>query len=459
MNRLRTFLSRLNARLIRERQDCDLALELDAHIQMLTDDNIRAGIPPEEARRQARLALGGIESVKESCRDRRGIPLLESLIQDLRYAIRIMRRSPGFTIVAVLTLALGIGATTAIFTLVNAVLLKSLPVRDPGGLVVLGDGQVSGVATAHLGRSFPLYSYDLYKHLQDPDIFETLCAIQSGGAQVSVRRGSSSPGHTVRAKLVSGNYFAVLGVHAALGRTIVPSDDSPSAQPVAVVSYRYWKEMLGGAASIIGSSVELNRVSAKVVGVAPPEFYGETLQPDPPGFWLPLSANRQLHPEQVLLDAPDEHWLYLMGRLRPSVSKEQAQVRLTAALQTWLLAREGSTMSAETGTGISRTYIELTPGGGGIRHMQQYYSQTLRLLLGISGIVLLITCANIANLLLARGTARRAESSIRLALGASRWRLVQQSLTESLALALTGGALGLVVASAGTKLLVALAFH
>jgi predicted permease len=458
MSQLRALLSRLNAPLIRERHDRDLALELDAHLQMLTDDNIRAGISPEDARRQARIALGGIESVKESCRDRWGIPLVESLIQDLRYATRIMRRSPGFTIVAVLTLALGIGATTAIFTLIDAVLLKSLPVRDPATLTVLGDGQRAGVEVG-LQKSFAVYSFDLYKHLRNTGIFDGLCAVQSGDTQVSARRTGSASGHPAVAKLVSGNYFAVLGVNAALGRTIAPSDDSPSAPPVAVVSYRYWKDTLNGDPSIIGSSVDLNRMSAKIIGVASPEFYGETLRPDPPGFWLPLSSNRQLTPTQILMDEPDENWLYLLGRLRPAVSTKQAQVRLTAALHSWLLARQGSTMSAELRTEISKSYVELTPGGGGIRHMQQYYSQTLRLLLAISGIVLLITCANIANLLLARGAARRAESSIRMALGASRWRLLRQSLTESLALALAGGALGLVVASEGTKLLVALAFR
>jgi len=459
MGQLRAFLSRLNAPLISERQDRDLALELDAHLQMLTDDNIRAGLPPEEARRQARLVLGGLESVKEDCRDQQGFAFLRSLLQDVSYSFRTMRRSPGFTFVALATLALGIGATTAIFTLIDAIILKSLPVRNPGTLVVLGPSKGSGVNVG-LQESYSVYSWDLYKHLEKTGLFDGLCALQSSsGDQFSLRPAGAGVAHSAGTKLVSGNYFSVLGVNAALGRTLTPADDSPSAPPVAVVSFRYWKEWLRGDKSVIGSTVAVNRVPVIVVGVAPPEFFGETLQPDPPALWLPISANRQLDPERNLVDAPDQHWLYLMGRLKPGLSAAQARVRLTAALHNWLLAREGSTVSPDVRTGIAKSYIELTPGGSGIARMRQDYLQTLRLLLGISAIVLLITCANIANLQLAGGAARRAENSIRLALGASRARLVRQSLTESLTLALAGGALGLLIASEGTKLLVALVFR
>jgi predicted permease len=458
MKPLRAFLSRLRAPLIGECQDRDLALELDAHVQMLTDDNIRAGMAPEDARRQARLVLGGVESVKEDCRDQLGFGFFRSLLQDLSYAFRSMRRSPGFTIVALTTLALGIGATTAIFTLIDAVILKSLPVRDPGTLVVVGPARDSGVGVG-LQESYSLYSWDLYKYLGDTGVFAAVCALQSSGDQSSVRAAGAGAARSARTKLVSGNYFSVLGVNAALGRTLAPSDDSPSAAPVAVASFRYWKESLGGDRSVVGSTVALNRVPVTIVGVAPPEFFGETLQPDPPALWLPISAKRQLDPERNLVDAPDQNWLYIIGRLKPNLSIPQAQTRLTAALHNWLLAREGSTISADVRTGIAKSYIELTPGGSGIAHMRQKYLETLRLLLGISGIVLLITCANIANLQLAGGAARRAENSIRLALGASRGRLVRQSLTESLTLALAGGALGLLIASEGTKLLVALVFR
>ncbi len=205
--------------------------------------------------------------------------------------------------------------------------------------------------------------------------------------------------------------------------------------------------------------VDVNRVPVTIIGIAAPEFYGDTLGPDPPSFWIPLSAMRQLDTMHHLVDSPGKHFLYLMGRLNPGLSVPQAQARLTVALHDWLLAQEGTGVSARRRREISGSYIELTPGGGGIPHLQHDYSQTLKLLLGISAAVLLIACANIANFLLARGAARGVETSIRLALGASPARLVRQRLTESLILALAGGALGLLVAFTGTKLLVALVFR
>ena len=375
--------------------------------------------------------------------------------------VRHLRKSPAFTATAVASLAVGIGANTAIFTIINAVLLKSLPVRDPQSLVVLGPTRGSGSGSGiPRGGSFSLYSYALYQHLQETSVFAGLCAVQSTTqTDVSVRRPSWNESQLAQARLVSGNYFEVLGVGAVRGRAFAPSDDRPSAAPVAVVSFHYWKNRLGGNLSVLGSPLSIGRTSFTIIGVAPPEFYGETLSPDPPDFWLPLSANRPLDGGRALLDQPEEHWLYLIGRLAPGVSAAQAQIRLTTALRRWLLAHEGSTLSAERRARISKAHIELTPGGSGIVHMQRAYSLTLRLLLGLSLAVLLITCANLAHLLLARGAARRADTSLRLALGASRWRLVRQSLTESLALALTGGVFGVGIAAVGTKLLLTLFFR
>ncbi len=241
----------------------------------------------------------------------------------------------------------------------------------------------------------------------------------------------------------------------------------PSSRPMIrrrrrrsrVVSFRYWQDRLNGDLSAVGSTVDLNGVSVAIVGVAPPEFHGETLQPDPPGFWLPISVDRHLNPAAHRNRRPRCALALSHGPAEAEHSAPQGEARLTAALQNWLITREGSTVSDERRRRIANSRVELTPGGSGIPRMRRNYSQTLRLLLGISTAVLLIACANIVNLLLARGTARRAETSIRLALGASRGRLARQSLTESLTLALLGGALGLLVALAGTKLLVALVFR
>ncbi len=444
----------------RRKREQDLERELRSHLEAETAEQQKQGLSADEAHYAARRGFGNTTLVKEEVRAIWGGRWIGDFFQDVRHAARQLRKAPGFTAVAVITLALGIGANTAIFTLINGVLLKSLPVLDPSQLVVFGDGHASGSGSGiPLNGSFSLYSYDLYKHLQDAKVFEGLCAVQSDPSNVSVRQTGWSDAQAVHVKLVSGNYFHVLGVNAAIGRTITPSDDSPSAPLVGVVSFRYWKEKLHGDPSVVGSTLDLGNTSVTIIGVASSGFYGETLTPDPPGFWLPISADPQLNRELKLIDDPDEHWLYLIGRVLPNISITQAQSRLTAVLRNWLLARGGSNITAERRTRISKAHVQLTPGGSGVRHLQSDYSWTLRLLLGISIAVLLITCANIANLLLARGTAQKAETSVRLALGASRWRLVRQSLTESLTVALFGGALGLVTASAGTKLLIALFFR
>lgn len=445
----------------RKKREQDLERELRSDLELEATEQQENGLSAEEARYAAQRALGNTTFLKEQVREMWSWRWSEDLIKDVRHAMRYLRKSPGFATAAVLSLALGIGATTAIFTIINAVLLKSLPVRNPQELVVLGPAHGSGSGTGMpRDGSFSLYSYDLYGHLQNTQVFADLCAVQSTTETgVGVRRAGWSRSELGQARLVSGNYFHVLGVNAAFGRALAPSDDSGNAQPVAVVSSRYWKGRLGADPSVIGSNIYVGGISFTIIGVAPPGFYGETLQPDPPDLWLPLSADRRLNGNRALIDQPDEHWLYLIGRLAPGLSKAQAQSRLTLSLRNWLLTRAGSSISAEDRAEIVRAHIELTPGGSGIVHMQRAYSATLYLLLGISLAVLLITCANVANLLLARGAARMAETSVRLALGASRGRLVRQSLAESLTLALAGGALGLLAASAGTKLLIALFFR
>jgi predicted permease len=443
MRIFREWLHRLGATIRPRRRDEDLAEEVRLHMELAAEAGRR---------------VGGATQAMDALRDQRGLPWLDDLARDVRHAFRSLWSTPGFTAVALLTLALGIGANAAIFTLIDAILVKSLPVNDPGGLVLLGDASGRGVGTGQVGRSFVLYSHDLYTHLRDANALAGLCAVQSSDDPVGVRRPGWVAPQSAIARHVSGNYFQVLGVDAAVGRTIVPADDAPSARPVAVVSFRYWRDVLNEDPAAIGGALDLNGVPVTIVGVAPPAFYGETIQPDPPSFWLPMSVTRALAPEGNLIDEPDRHWLYLMGRLRPDDAAPQAQARLTLALQQWLRAREGSPVSAERQAGIANSRVELTAAGGGVPLMQRSYSQTLRLLLGVSMAVLLLACANIAGLLLARGMGQRSERSLRLALGATRGRLVRQSLAESLTLALAGGGLALLVAAAAAKLLVAMVF-
>jgi len=454
---------RLAARIVNAvvpgRRDAEVAREIAAHLELLEDDFRRRGLSAADARAAARKVLGSTALTMDEHRDARSFLWLGDLQRDARYAIRTLRRTPGFTLLAVLTLAIGIGATSAIFTLINDVLLRSLPVRDPRGLVVLGDARGSGTALGRQSGSFTLFSYDLYRRLRDEPVFDGLSAVQSSKSRVSVTRSGDTVSEPTYVRLVSGNYFDVLGTHAAFGRLLTPADDEASAQPAAVVSYRYWRDHLSGDRSAIGASIRIGRVPVTVVGVAAPEFYGETLEADPAGVWMPIALGRQLDPSRDLANAPDIHWLYLIGRLRPDVTRAAAQPRVDAALRTWLREREGASPPADEAEATARTTAPLMPGVSGITHARRQYGSALQLLLALSGVVLLIACANIANLLLARGAARDVERAIRVAIGASRGRLIRQSLTESLTLALAGGALGLAFASWSVDALLALVFR
>ena len=384
--------------------------------------------------------------------------VLDDAKSDFAHAVRTLRSTPGFTAVAVVILAIGIGASAAIFTLIDRVLLQPLPVRDPDGLVLLGNGNGAGNAVGLQGGSFRLFSYDLYRRLRTLDGFQSLCAAQSTKSQIAVRTPGASTAEPAWAKLVSGNYFDVLGTRAAAGRLLRTDDDAASADAVAVISFRYWKERLKGQASAIGTVVTVDRVPITIVGVAAAEFYGETLEADPPSFWIPISVDRRLDPARTLVDAPDQHWLYLIGRLAPPAAPAAMQARISLALQDWLRGRAGERLSPERAAAIGRTRVELTPARRGVTHTQRTYASVLRLLLTISAAVLLIACANIATLLLARGAARERERAIRVALGASRGRLIRQSLTESLTLAFAGGAAGLLATAWFADALLALAF-
>lgn len=440
MRRLRAGLLRLAGLFGKNRRERELSDELASHLQMHIDDNLRHGMPPEEARREALLKLGGVEQVKEQVRDRRGVPLLETTWQDLRYAVRVLRRTPAFTGVAILSLALGIGANTAIFSLVNALLLRSLPVSHPGQLVLL--------TPIDKGNFEGNFAYPDYQRLRDRNqVFSGLIASGSLNRADVIVGGFAEQ---LNGEIVSGNYFSVLGVHAAAGRLLADDDDRLTAPPVAVISHRFSVQRFGGPGAALGKTVEVNGAPLAIAGVAPKDFYGESTG-KAPDFWVPISLQMRLQPNPAdLLNIRYITWLDLIGRLRPGATMAQAQANV-AVLQ--------SQIQAEFKTGPESDYIHhiaVAPGSKGSAELRQKFSRPVLALLVIVSVVLLIACTNLASLLLARAASRQREIATRLAIGASRSRLVRQLLTESLLLSIPGGALGLVVAFWGTGVLLTL---
>jgi predicted permease len=383
---------------------------------------------------------------------------MSTLLQDLRYGLRRLRQSPGFALVCVITLALGIGANTAIFTLVDAVMLKNLPVADPNELYRLGDNDNCCVNGGFQG-DWSLFSYPLYKQLRDytPE-FSQLAGFQASLTDLSARRAEASgPAEPFQGEFVSGNYFTTFGLGAFAGRVIAPNDDRPGAAPVTVMSYRTWQQQFGGDPSLIGATVDINTVAYTVVGIAPPGFFGDQVRADPPDFWLPLATEPALTGQGSILNHVGTQWLYAIGRVKTGAKPGNIQSEVTLELQQWLGVQ--SDLQPRERADLGKQHITVVPAGGGVKNLELQTQAGLRLLMAISGLVLLIACANIANLLLARGTAARAETSIRMALGAPRRRLIRQMITESLLLALIGGVAGMYVAYAGTRTILALAFR
>ena len=456
---LSDLLYRLRALFRRKSMEAELDEELRAHVARQVEKYIQSGLTREEAARRARLEFGGLEQVKEECRDARGVNFIQTLVQDVRYGLRMLAKNPAFTAVAVLTLALGIGANTAIFTLVNAVMLKSLPVANPQELYRVGNDDNCCVIGGFQGN-WGIYSYSLYQQFRDhtPE-FSQMAAFQGGLGDLSVRRGGASrPAEAYAGEFVSGNYFTMFGVSASAGRLIAPTDDRPGAPPVAVMSYRAWQQHFGFDPSVIGATFIINTMPFTVAGIAPPGFFGDTLRSDPPDFWLSLSTEPALNGQYSVLNHADMHWLYIIGRLKPGAQPASVQSELTAEVQHWQGAQPD--LTAQNRSELGKQHIVLAPAGGGVARRLQTDSATgLRLLMAISGLVLLIACANIANLMLARGAARRTETAIRTALGAPRRRLIRQMLTESILLAVLGGAAGLLVAWSGARAILQIAFR
>ena len=386
---------------------------------------------------------------------------METLRQDVAYALRQMRQSPVFTLTAMLTLALGIGATTAIFSLIHTVMLKSLPVVDPASLYRIGEGQdccVEGSPQENWG----MFSYPFYQRLQQatPE-FAELAAFQAGTSVFSARRGENDrASKPLRGEFVTGNYFSTFGISPFAGRTLVPADDQPSAAPAAMLSYRAWQQQYGADPKLLRSVIILDGHPFTIVGIAPPGFIGETLRSDPPEVWVPVQQEPLFRGANSLLHRFPA-WLRVIGRLRPGQTTQAMPARLTSLVRAWLVHDSGLPAEWMSGIqgGLSKQVIKVVPAGSGVGAMRAEYADSLHILLAVCCLVLLIACANIANLLLARGTARRTHTAVRLALGANRQRLIRQSLTESVVLSLFGGLAGLAVAYLGVKAIVALAFH
>jgi len=382
---------------------------------------------------------------------------MHALMHDLRFALRQMRKSPVLSLTVVLVLALGIGGNTAVFTLVHAVLLKSLPVTKPEQLLRVGDNEQCCV-NGGLEGSWSLFSYDLYKHLRDnTPAFEQLAAFQAAPENIGVRRiNSGGAAESRTSEFVSGNYFQMFGIGAYAGRVFTADDDRPGGPPVAVMSYRAWQEKYGADSSLIGAAVAINGQPFTLVGVAPPGFFGDGLRSDPPEVWIPLSFEPQVHGSNSILRQEYE-WLNATGRLSPRAQPKQVETQMTTELRQWLLQPQTG-LSEEEHKQVAQQVIRLTPGGGGVQGMREAYEDGLKVLLWVTGFVLLIACANLANLMLARAAARCQEISIRVALGASQARLVRQVFSETLLLSVVGGGTGLFVAVNGTRFILRLAF-
>jgi len=379
-------------------------------------------------------------------------------VDDVRYAMRQFAHAPGFTATAVLTLALGIGATTAIFSLVHAVLLKSLPVTKPSELIRIGNNENCCV-NGGLQDNWSLFSYDKYKTFRDGTHgFTELAAFQAGRGLMGVRRNASNqPAESLRTQFVSGNYFSMFGIGAYAGRMFTQADDRQGAEPVVVMSYATWQQKYGQDPSVIGSSFTFNGLPFTVIGVAPPKFYGDRME-SAPAFWIPLNAEVAIDGSRNLLQFGEQDWLDITGRLAPGADSKSIETQMQVELQQWLLSPDAKLQPGEREL-VPKQTLHLSPGGAGVQMMRDGYQSGLHLLMWVSGFVLLIACANVANLMLVRAASRRQHTSVRTALGAPRSRQIVQVLTESAVLASFGGIVGVWFAFWCTRLILRLAFQ
>ena len=442
MKHWRRMLAKLRNLLHNERADAELAREVESHLTLLQEEFTRRGMSPEEARQAARRSYGGVEQAKQSHREERSILWIEQTIQDIRHACRALGRTPGFTLVAVVTLALGIGVNTTIFSAYDAVALKPLPVADAKRVVRLE----RWFESRSLGDIQYDFSYPEYMYCRDhQDVFSDLIASSSPFRVLASMPGDGNELRTLQGQIVSGDYFSGLGIGARIGRTFGPEEDrAPGANPALVLSYAFWQRGFRGDSQVLGRILKINGNAFTVIGVAPQEFTGTSLVPQVPDFWAPISMQAQLIPGQNWLNQPADFRFQVMGRLKPAVVWHDAQAETSA-----LIRQFASTYHPRNKT-LTVT-LQRTAFFGNTDDVRfQSGAATLMLIVGM---VLLVACANIANMLMARGAVRQKEISVRMALGASRGRVIRHLLTESVLLSLAGGVAGLVLAAIASKLL------
>jgi predicted permease len=453
---LRSLTHGIRALLHRNDRNAEIAEELRSFEDASVEEKMRSGMSREAASRAARAEAGSAETVRHKVWSAGWESAADSLRLDLRYGVRQILRSPGFSIVAILSLALGIGANTAIFTLMNDLLLKQLPVRDPQQLVSFGDGSSNGAMESSGPGPYDIFPYEFYRLTAErQNQFQGICAFASFHTAVSVRAGSAGSATRAIGHLVSSTFFNVLGAEPLLGRTFIAEDVAVAGRtPVVVISHRYWQQELAADPSVIGRDLTINGTQFTVIGVMPARFYGVDLNEQPSDMWLPITMQQEVMLQPSLLAPDGLFWIHIMARRKTGVSVAEAQSWVTAQFQRFLVDRSGARITGDRRRQISESFVPLLPGGSGLSHLRSAYQAPLTVLMVMVGVVLLIACANLANLLLAKAASREREFSARLALGSSRGRIIRQVLTESLVLAFGGGALGLGLAFWATRVLI-----
>jgi len=458
LNRL---IAGFSALISKRHKRAELNEELHAYLEAAVDEKMRTGISEAEAWRRARAEMGSLETVKSKVSAVGWDSWFESAVWDIRYGIRQLFRSPGFTAVAMLTLALGIGANTAVFTLVYGIVLKQLPIAHPEQLYRIGEGELYCCEWGGLQGTWGTFDYPFYKHLRDTDgSFDQIGAFSAGLRTFNTRLPESErTAQTIDGEYVSGNYFATLGLNAFRGRLISSFDDKENAPAVAVMGYWAWQHQYGADPSIIGSKLLVNEQPVVVVGIAPPGFFGARLAQSPPELWIPLNQEPAFegNGRKSLLYSSGMAWLYVVGRLNPGANPAAVQSKLTGELQQWLPTERE--FSKDDLARLKQQHIVLTHAGNGVSSFRSSSARGLLLLSSAAALVLLIACANLANLLLVRGATRRHETALCLSLGASRGRLMRAVFTESLLLSLMGAALGIAFAFGISRSVLLIAFR